>query len=70
MQTVTLNISGMTCGGCVNSVTRILNALEGIKHVQVTLTPAQAAVELDDSLIQINQIIEAIEDGGYDASVK
>ena len=32
MTTVTLNIDGMTCGGCVKSVTRILSELDGVSH--------------------------------------
>ena len=31
MQTVTLNIDGMTCGGCVKSVTRLLEGVEGVE---------------------------------------
>ncbi|MFC2291918.1 heavy-metal-associated domain-containing protein [Kingella oralis] len=30
MATTTLNIQGMTCGGCVNSVTRVLTGIAGV----------------------------------------
>ena len=30
METVTLGISGMTCGGCVRSVGNVLKALDGV----------------------------------------
>ncbi|MDU8022668.1 MAG: heavy-metal-associated domain-containing protein, partial [Neisseria sp.] len=30
MQTITLNIGGMTCGGCVKSVTSILEGVNGV----------------------------------------
>ena len=36
MQTVTLNIDGMTCGGCVKSVTRLLEGVEGVEKAEVT----------------------------------
>ena len=37
MQTVTLNIDGMTCGGCVKSVTRLLEGVEGVEKAEVSL---------------------------------
>lgn len=51
---MTLAVSGMTCGGCVNKVSRILNELDDVHGVKVELeagkadvygTPAFAAVE-------------------------
>ena len=30
MATTTLNIQGMTCNGCVNSVTRVLTGIAGV----------------------------------------
>ena len=37
METLTLNIGGMTCGGCVKSVTRILENTEGVAKAEVSL---------------------------------
>ena len=37
METVTMNVNGMTCGGCVASVTRVLKAVPGVESVDVTL---------------------------------
>ena len=37
MQTITLNIDGMTCGGCVKSVTRLLEGVEGVEKAEVSL---------------------------------
>ena len=36
-QTITLNIEGMTCGGCVKSVTNALNQVAGVQSVDVSL---------------------------------
>ena len=38
METITMNVNGMTCGGCVASVTRVLKAVPGVTDVAVTLT--------------------------------
>ena len=38
--TVTLAVEGMTCGGCVSSVERVLAALPGVGSVSARLTPS------------------------------
>jgi copper chaperone len=49
MQTETMNVTGMTCGGCVSKVTQALTALPGVGHVDVAL-PGSASVEFDEKL--------------------
>ena len=36
METVTLKVGGMTCGGCVASVTRVLKATPGVDSAKCT----------------------------------
>ncbi len=67
MATVTLNIDGMTCGGCVKSVTKVLNGLDGVRSATVSLENKNAQVEFDEGKIQIVQLVEAVEDAGFDA---
>lgn len=67
MATITLNIDGMTCGGCVKSVTKVLNGLDGVRSATVSLENKNAQVEFDESKIQIAQLVEAVEDAGFDA---
>ena len=67
MATITLNIDGMTCGGCVKSVTKVLNDLDGVHSATVSLENKNAQVEFDESKIQIAQLVEAVEDAGFDA---
>ena len=45
METVTLGVSGMTCGGCVRSVTKVLNALNGVEKADVSLEKKLAVVD-------------------------
>jgi len=35
METLTIKIGGMTCGGCVNSVRKAVGAMGGIGSVEV-----------------------------------
>lgn len=65
-QTITLNIEGMTCGGCVNSVTNALNQVTGVQSADVSLANNNATINFDDSQTDAQQLTEAIEDAGFD----
>ena len=47
METVKLDVQGMTCQGCVASVTRVLRAVPGVADAAVTLQPGAATVTFD-----------------------
>lgn len=64
MQTETMNVTGMTCGGCVGKVTRALNAVPGVGHVDVTL-PGKASVEFDEKLTSRQRLQSAVTSAGY-----
>ena len=68
MENITLNIGGMTCAGCVSSVTRVLKAAPGVAEARVTLEPAQAKVLYDAALTSPAQLKAAVEEAGYEAS--
>lgn len=64
MQSVTLNVQGMSCGHCVNSVEGAVGKLGA--SAKVDLAAGQVAVEFDESKVTLGAIKEAIEDQGYD----
>ena len=66
METTTLEIGGMTCMGCVSSVTRVLQGVSGVRDARVTLDPAQATVQYDPALTNPAQLKRVVEDAGYD----
>ncbi len=47
METTVMKVSGMTCMGCVNSVKKVLHAIDGVHSAEVSLEPAQATVVYD-----------------------
>ena len=67
MEPLPLNIGGMTCGGCVKSVTRILENTEGVAKAKVSLENKNAVIEFDPAKTNPAALIEAVEDGGFDA---
>ena len=69
MQTLTLKIDGMTCGGCVKSVTNVLQNLDGVEKAEVSLENADATISFDESKIQPAALIEAVEEAGFDAAL-
>ena len=60
MATVTLNIDGMTCGGCVKSVTKVLNDLDGVRSATVSLENKNAQVEFDEGKIRIAHGVDGV----------
>ena len=67
MKTITLNIEGMHCGGCVKSVTQVLTELDGVQSADVQLE-GKANITFDENRVNVAQMIEVIEDAGFDAT--
>lgn len=65
MQHLRLKVEGMTCMGCVNSVKRLLSALDGVERVDVDLSQGLVQVSYDPSRTQPEAMQLAIEGGGY-----
>ena len=66
METTTLKIRGMTCGGCVASVQRVLQALDGVGRAEVTLASSEAKVEYDPARVKTADLEAAVQDAGYE----
>ena len=64
----TFAVEGMTCAVCVNTITNDLSKRGWISKVVVSLVTNSATVELDNK-DNVGQLLEAIEDLGYDATV-
>ena len=67
MKNIRLTITGMHCGGCVKSVTQVLGALDGVEKVNVDLQ-GYADIQFDESKVSVSQLIETIEEAGFDAT--
>ncbi|KAF9961318.1 hypothetical protein BGZ70_008325 [Mortierella alpina] len=64
---VDLQIYGMTCASCVNSIEGELRNMPGIISASVSLTMQAAKVEYDNQVLRVRDIVERIEDMGFDA---
>ena len=63
------NIKGMTCGGCVRSVTMLLQKQPGVTHANVTLEPGKAELTYDDNLVTPQQLASVLAGMGYTMEV-
>jgi copper chaperone len=68
MQTVTLGISGMTCGGCVRSLTNVLTALDGVTKAEVSLEKKCAVVDYDPAKVDLEQFKRSVEEAGFEVT--
>jgi copper chaperone len=66
MESITLKVKGMTCGGCVAAVTRVLQALDGVKEADVSLEQGAARVDYEPARLKRDDLEAAIEDAGYE----
>ena len=66
MTVVTFEVKGMTCGGCVNSVTKALKAVRGVQAADVSLEKQQAVVTFAEAEASVADLKQAVEDAGYD----
>ena len=69
MNSIQLNISGMKCGGCVNTVENILKNSDGVENVSVNLITESAYFEINKTVPNIDQVLENLEQNGFPSKV-
>jgi copper chaperone len=65
--TTTYDVTGMTCGHCVQAVTTELTALPGVKDVTVELAPGAASqvTVVSDEPLDTQAVRAAVDEAGY-----
>ena len=66
MASQTLNVEGMTCDHCVQTIKEAVNNLVGISRVEVDLENKQVAVEYDKALVKFDSITDKIVEIGFE----
>lgn len=64
------NVTGMSCAACSAHVEKSVGALCGVNDVAVNLLQNSMKVEFNENETTVEEIISAVERGGYGASVK
>ena len=65
IESASLTVTGMKCGGCESNVTTKLKTLAGVKNVTASSKEKQVKIEFDADLTSLKVIAQAIEDVGY-----
>ena len=68
MARTVLKVGGMSCQGCVKSVTQVLQDLTGVAKAEVSLEKGEAAVDFDDAKLTRDDLTRVIIDAGFEAS--
>lgn len=68
---IEFEVRGMTCAACVGRVERAVAKVPGVRRVSVNLATERASIEVDPSDLDFakqvsGQVIEAIEESGYE----
>jgi Cu+-exporting ATPase len=67
--TTTVGVEGMTCGACTSAVESGFKDVEGVYQFNISLLANRAVLVHDPSKLTAEQIVEIIEDRGFDAKV-
>ncbi|XP_031516285.1 copper-transporting ATPase 1 isoform X4 [Papio anubis] len=68
-QETVINIDGMTCNSCVQSIEGVISKKPGVKSIRVSLANSNGTVEYDPLLTSPETLRGAIEDMGFDATL-
>jgi copper chaperone CopZ len=63
----TFSISGMSCGGCVNSLTRVLKSVPGIEPLKIEVGKAQ--LRLADNVTS-QTVKDAVRRAGFEVTAE
>lgn len=65
---IEVSITGMTCGGCEQTIQTSVSKVEGIKSVKASAVSGKALIELNPEGADTAMIRKAITDKGYGVS--
>lgn len=70
MQKEQFDITGMTCSACSARVEKSVSRLPGIHEVSVNLLKNSMVASYDESVLNVQEIVQAVEKAGYGAAIK
>lgn len=66
---VTLKVAGLSCSSCEYRAKKVLKKVPGVKEAEISAKRGQADVVFDPALAKVEDLIEAIDGAGYQASL-
>lgn len=68
MESTLLKVGGMSCQGCVKSVTKVLLELPGVDKAEVSLERGEASVDYDAGKVSRAALMRVIDAAGFEAT--
>ncbi len=69
MKNYNLPVEGMTCASCVTRVEKIISKFEGVQNVNVNLANEHVTFDVENEMINLEEIAEAVRDYGYNLKI-
>ena len=69
LEIIRFPVRGMTCGSCVNRITRAIRRLDGTSRVRVDLRTETVTVRREPALVSNAALAAAVANAGYDADL-
>ncbi|MBS0657188.1 MAG: heavy-metal-associated domain-containing protein [Verrucomicrobia bacterium] len=66
---VRLELTGMVCGGCAETIARLLTTIDGVISAEVDLKSRRGEVQFDDARVTPERLLAKIKANGYGAKV-
>lgn len=67
---LSLEIYGMHCAGCVESVEKALHSVENVRSASVNLTSDSATIKYNKGKIDLDDVLDAVKTAGYKAEIR
>ena len=61
-----LNVDGITCEHCVDTIKEAVEILDGVLRVDVDIAQKQVIVEFDEKMAKPEDLIDKIEEVGFE----
>ncbi|GBR51423.1 heavy-metal-associated domain-containing protein [Gluconobacter sphaericus] len=65
-ETAHMTVEGMSCNGCFGKLQRALEAVNGVKGVDIVLDRGKVTVSYDPAQLSVAALREVVEDTGFD----
>ena len=65
MKKILLSIDGMTCSACSNGLEKYLNKQNGIYNASVNLVMANATIEYDEKILNVEKLEKFVKEAGF-----
>jgi len=65
MKKLLLKVTGMSCGGCENSVKNVLSKLDTVYDLEVDHNQDKVSLSYDENVLEEAAIVQSIEKLGY-----